>query len=534
MNHFRTPSLAGVLRRLLVAMLFFCLAIWAKAQEQTVVCPTCGQVMPAKFHFCGNCGASLDGVAKPPMKPEAAAAPENKRPWPFNLFRINSSSAAVGGAPTVVPSSVFSDTPGPLKPVPPRPKPIIEIGLSPFLGSGTIAPGFTLPTGAVWQPDFIVYGTGRSAFQIFDNGKSQFSEEANSLDLIGNLFLTPTERIVLGIRPLEQGGQFAGYRFYPNPAPEGRVDGNLHTLFFEGDFGELFPKLDPNDTRSIDYGFAVGRQPLSIEDGIMINDDAIDAFSITRTSLFSLGASALRTTLLFGWNEINRNDDIQDNKSKLIGSFTSADYEFGTVDFDAAYVNEREAGGVYLGLGLIQRFFGFLNSTFRVNTSFALDERSAEVSTGTLLTSQISTVLPYGKDVLYLDTFWGIDNYSSADRGPDSAGPLGATGILFAAQDLGNYAAPLGDRPNSAVGAALGYQKYLGSPDRQVVLEIGGRTATRRPDYFAATDPNEFAAAARYQMKLSQHMVLIFDTFIGFPQDRNTSYGFRTELLYKF
>ncbi|MGH9697588.1 MAG: hypothetical protein ACRD5Z_25825, partial [Bryobacteraceae bacterium] len=112
--------------------------------------------------------------------------------------------------------------------------------------------------------------------------------------------------------------------------------------------------------------------------------------------------------------------------------------------------------------------------------------------------------------------------------------PLGQTGILFAAQGLGSYGAPLGNRANDAVGAALGYQRFLGSKDRQIVFEIGGRVATRDPRFFADSQPDAFAAAARYQMKLSQHLVLVFDTFIGFPEDRSTAYGARSELLIKF
>jgi len=541
MSHLRAPLIISVPRYLLIVFLI-CAGGWiGRAQEGTVVCPTCGQVMPGRYHFCGNCGASLDGVPRKETKPEKTSASASNEPKKFSLFNlVNPESSLLSlFAPEAGPggsehSSAFSDTPISLKTVPERPKPILEVGENNFLGAGTISPGFTVPTGAVWQPFLILYGNGRSAFQVFDNGRSQISEEANSLDLFANLYLTPTERVIVGIRPLEQNGYFAGYRFFPHPAPDGNLNGNVHTLFFEGDFGEMFPKLDPNDTRSIDYGIAVGRQPLNIQDGIMINDDALDAASITRTSLFGLGASALRSTLLFAWNDINRNNAIVDNSAKLIGFFNSADYSIGTVSFDAAYVNDRDADGLYLGVGLTKRFFGLLSTTLRVNSSFALDEQSASVSNGTLITGQLSTVLPYGEDLVYFDFFWGIDNYSSADRGPDAAGPLGATGILFAAQDLGNYAAPLGDRPNSALGAALGFQKYLGSTDRQIVLEIGGRSSTRPPAYFTQSEPNEFAAAARYQMKLNQNAVLIFDTFIGFPQDRGTSYGFRTELSYKF
>src|SRR5262245_53089324 len=44
---------------------------------------------------------------------------------------------------------------------PRRPKPLIELG-SPFLGTGNIRRGFTIPTGAVWLPSFLAFGTLRT------------------------------------------------------------------------------------------------------------------------------------------------------------------------------------------------------------------------------------------------------------------------------------------------------------------------------------------------------------------------------------
>ena len=41
--------------------------------------------------------------------------------------------------------------------VPDRPKPLLELG-PPFLGTGEIGPGFTLPGGAVWRPSFLLLG----------------------------------------------------------------------------------------------------------------------------------------------------------------------------------------------------------------------------------------------------------------------------------------------------------------------------------------------------------------------------------------
>jgi hypothetical protein len=523
---------------------------------ETVTCPKCGEVMPASAHFCSNCGTSLDNVPRnaPGSTTPAAITTTASNPTASDSTTI-STPPTVAKPPLPLPAQLFnilrygsatpphtsalSDKPAPLKLAgfPDRPAPIIEIGQNPFLGSGPIAPGITIPTGAVWQPVFIVFGTERTALQTFDDGTGQITEFVNRLDLYGNLYLTPTERILIGFRPFDRNGtSFSGYEF--DPKHKFKNDGNAYitTLFFQGDFGEIFPNLDPNDTKSLDYYFAIGRQPLNFEDGIMIDEDEVDAIGITKTSEFFLGASSLRTTGVFAWNEVNRNDNIPDSHAKLFGLFNTADYAEDTIDLDFAYVaaDDRSGGdGVYLGVGDTRRI-GLFDSTTRVNASLALDHETPAVSTGVLLFQQFSITVPESKNVAYLDAFYGIHNYSSAARGEDRGGPLGETGILFAAQGIGAYGAPLGNRANDAVGLALGYQVFVGSPDRQLTFELGGRLKTADPDFFGETQPNEIATAVRYQMKLNQHLVLIFDSFVGAPEGRGTAYGFRSELLTKF
>lgn len=521
---------------------------------EKVICPTCGREMPGDFNFCSNCGTNLENVprvggaettstattttttsdGKTTTTTTAASASTThpaKKPSFFDYFFPSSAPGSHGSA--------LSDKPIPLKleGFPDRPKPIIEIGQNPFLGRGPIAPGFTIPTGAVWQPVFLVFGTARSALQTFDNGTQQITEWANRLDLYGNLYLTPTERLLIGFRPLDRNGlDYSGYRFQPKDGLRNDLNAYITTLFFQGDFGELFPNLDPNDTKGLDIQFAIGRQPLSFQDGIMINEDVIDAIGITKTSAFWLGTSSFRTTGIFAWNELNRNNNRRDSSAKLFGLFNTLDYARDTIDIDFAYVTADDltgGDGLYIGVGDTRRI-GLFNSTTRINASFALDHETAAVSTGVLLFQQFSITVPGSKNIAYLDAFWGIDDYSSAARGGDRGGPLGQTGILFAAQGLGSYGAPLGNRANDAIGLALGYQVFLGSADRQLTFELGGRVATKTPSFFAASQPDSIATAVRYQMKLSQHLVLVFDTFVAFPEDRDTAYGVRSELLIKF
>ncbi|MCP4846369.1 MAG: hypothetical protein GY899_00280, partial [Verrucomicrobiaceae bacterium] len=298
-------------------------------------------------------------------------------------------------------------------------------GRNPFLGSGEISPGFETPSGAIWQPYLIIYGESRSALQTFDNGGREISEWANRLDVFANLYLTPTERINLGLRPLDSGGQFSGYRFggTEGSGTENHLNLDIQSLYFEGDFGELFPNLDPLDQESLDYGFSIGRQPVNFQDGIMLND-SFDAIGITRSSLFLLGSSATRITGMLGINELHRGDNVIDRNALIYGLFFSSDYSKATYDLDLAYVNSSTAAGsdgLYLGCAQTRRF-GHLNSTLRANFSWALDQETSAVANGSLFTAQFSRTPTYNNDLIYLNAFAGIDNYTSAARDPATGG----------------------------------------------------------------------------------------------------------------
>ncbi|MEM7396000.1 MAG: hypothetical protein AAF492_27010, partial [Verrucomicrobiota bacterium] len=78
--------------------------------------------------------------------------------------------------------------------VPARPPPLLELG-PPFLAPSEIPGGIKLPTGAVWQPALMVYGSYESAVLYYEDFEQTFTEWGNRLDLFGNLQLTGTERL---------------------------------------------------------------------------------------------------------------------------------------------------------------------------------------------------------------------------------------------------------------------------------------------------------------------------------------------------
>ncbi len=417
--------------------------------------------------------------------------------------------------------------------MPNRPKPLLELG-DPFLGAGALNRGFEVPTGAVLQPSFLLFGTYRSAFQSFDAGQTTV-EWANRLDLFGNLQLSGTERVLVGIRPLDKNGAFSRYTFRPDRQRGGRSEFNsrITTLFFEGDLGEVLPNLDPTDSRTLDWGFAVGRQPLLFQEGLLV-DDTIDSIGITRNTLLPSGTANLRLTGLWGFDDIDRNDNREDDSAHLFGLFAESDFEPTTVSFDAIWIDDTNdrSDALYFGASAVQRI-GHWNTAFRAVASAPFRDKTAQTDGGVLLFSEISRHVRHSRDMVYANGFVGIEEFSSAARGPDRGGPLGRTGILFEAVGLGSYGSALGNRAEHSAGGALGWQLFLdGEKDddlrHQLVLEVGGRSDTDGRNASAA------ALGARYQRAFGRRLVLRLDGFFSARESDSPSSGLRAELLIKF
>ncbi len=441
----------------------------------------------------------------------------------------------------------LSDKPIPYKVVPERPPLLLELGCD-FLGKGNLPKGIELPTGAVWSPCLWGFGTLRTALQTYEGvgplGRN--TEWANRLDLFANLQLTGTERLVIGFRNLDQDGRFTSYILDPDPddpAFQARfgdgdrfreeLNAEIQSLFFEGDFGELFPNLDKEDFGHNDLGFSIGRQPLLFQEGMLIND-SIDGFGITRNTLLPTNTSNFRATFFLGVGDVDR-ANLEDESAELFAVLTSTDFRRSTVDADLVYVTGDDLTGdlVSFGVSATQRI-GKVNTSFRVLGSVAVDRETAFSTEGALLFSEVSWTPHYTHDLFYFTTFLAIDEFSSAARGPATGGPLGPAGINFAAVGLGNFGAPLSSRARDVAGGAVGYQKLYGPlMRRQLLGEVGVRVGT------ASDVPDAFAATLRFQQALGRRFVVVLDAF-GAHFDEvaaggdGTRFGGRVELVLKF
>jgi len=432
-------------------------------------------------------------------------------------------------------SSELSEAPAPLlaeEDAPPPTPPILERGEK-FLASGNLSPGIELPTGAIWQPSLWVFGDFRSSIGHYSNGAAESRQYwANRLDLFFNVKLTPTERILIGFSPLTKGGDHTGLLHTSSDGLEFNNALNVYptALFFEGEFGEIFPDLDPDDNKGLDFGFSIGRQPIFFQEGQMIND-TIDAIGLTRDTIIIPGLTPdMRATLLFGLHNIRRNDNRLDDGSFLFGLFTETDLRKSTVNLDGAYVvsGDRQGGdGLYLGASATQRL-GHFNTSFRVNASAALERRGAAVNDGVLLFSEISRTATGSHNLFYGNAFWAIGNYTSAARDKGTGGPLGNVGLLFAAPAVSLGGSALSNQASYAVGGAIGHQMFFNEDRTQLTVELAGRKDTD------GSQQGEVAFGAQLLHALDNRSSIQADGFVSAGENRGAGTGFRLELRTRF
>ncbi len=421
--------------------------------------------------------------------------------------------------------------------LPPRPNLLAEVGDG-FLDTGQLDAGFEVPViGAVWQPRLWSYFIYRTAVQSFDAGipgVPRETEWAHRLDLFVNLQLTGTEKILLGLRPLDNNrpDEFSRYTFSGRDEGwNGEFNYIPETLFFEGDLGSLFPVFDRAGIIPLDFGFTVGRQPITFQEGILIND-TLDAVGLIRNNIPFPGVSNFRTSALWAWNRVDRNDISRNSDEDLFGLFTAADGQVSTYNLDLIYVRDDDNGdGFYFGASSIQRIAAWdgVSTAFRINGSVALEDEIAGnpgnvVGDGVLLTAEFSKH-PHGSDdIVYFNPFLAIGNFTQAGREAVVGGPLANTGILFASPGLGNYGAEINPFTDDDVGAAIGYQAFWDNNRRNLILEIAGKH-----DY-SGDGFDSLGFGFQLQQALAQYVQLQFEAYYTLNEDREDGAGARAEV----
>ncbi len=438
---------------------------------------------------------------------------------------------AVPNEPGYAASPALPDRPTPLEELPEQPHPLLSLG-SEYLASGKLDKGFELPTGAVWQPQLLVWGSLRTALQgEWGDGRDQ-AQWANRADLFAQLSLTPTERLVISLQPLHEGGESSGYRFGldgDRAEFDGEFDSFIETLYFEGDFGELFPALDRNEAWPRDLGFVFGRAPVNFQDGFLI-DDNMTAIGLVQNSLSWPGTSNARVSFLAAWDDVHRGgNNRRGGHTQLTGAFLEVDRGETTWAFDSVYVSGDGPGdGVFAGVSAIRRIRDRWNVTTRFLGSYALDEEVDELSDGLLGVVSLSFSPYRTHDVAYVNLFAASGRYTAASRGPTRGGPLGRIGLLFEAPGFGSLSAPLANDADHPIGGAIGYHKFWSQGRSQLIVELGGRIQPR------GDGTDAWGVTARLQQALGRRVVLRFDLYGVSQRERGEFVGARSEILIKF
>jgi hypothetical protein len=437
-----------------------------------------------------------------------------------------------------------------IQPTPDRPELIFEWGEG-FLKPGFLDQGIELRTGAVWRPSIWVFGGYRANFaRRSEPGGPRFFEFAHRLDLFAQLNLSGTERIVVGMRPLDEeifnpagmgrlGREFNGYDFQNGDWIDG-WNADFQTAFFEGDFGEIFPNLDYWDSKQLDFGFSAGRMAILAQQGLLINEDLIDAVTVTRNTISGRGNLNLRITGVYAFNNVTRNDTafraIYDDESRLYALLTESDFASSTVNADIVYVatdNDAIGDVVVWGVSAIQRVHGHhhhYNTSFHFLGSHPTGDETATAGQGELLVARTSWTPHHGLDSIYVNAFWGIDEFTSAARGPLMGGPLGGSvGILFAATGLGRYGPAISNNVANSYGGAIGYQLQFDGTRKQVIVELGVRDDTD-----SGSGTGAIAGGIRYRQAIGQHLIWQLDGFVGSRESVGLSDGLRAEIQVKF
>ncbi len=411
--------------------------------------------------------------------------------------------------------------------IPARPALFSEFG-DPFLDTGKLFPGFEVPlTGAVWQPRLWAYYIYRTALQTFDNGvATRETEWANRLDFFANLQLTGTEKIILGLRPLDNNvpRRFTRYTFDgANDGFNNELNLDVETLFFEGDVGSLIPALDRKGVKQVDYGFTVGRQQITFQEGILIND-TVDAFGLIRNNIVLPGTSNFRISGMWAWDRLDRSDTRDGSDPQMFGFFAAADTHKSTFNLDMIYVDDDLDNGDALNVGLsaIQRF-GHVGTAFRINSSIAFDQDVPGVAAdGTLLSAEVSWHPASSNDIIYVNPFYSWKNYTQAGREAIVGGPLASLGILFASPNLSTYGAEINPFTEDVAGAAIGYQAFWDNNRRNLVLEMAGRKDTDEGD-------DAIGIGFQLQQALGRHFQIQLEGFYTVQERRGNASGARLE-----
>ncbi|PJI43527.1 MAG: hypothetical protein CTR53_04490 [Ferrovibrio sp.] len=354
------------------------------------------------------------------------------------------------------------------------------------------------------------------------------------------------------VRPFDKGnkGQFTRYEFFGDDRKRGdlQVDGNIETLFFEGDLGALAAGLT-GEYNAYDIPIAFGLMPLLFQNGLWLEDAFLGgAMTIPARNSRLLDISNIDLTFFAGSDKVTTQAiretarNIQDdNSASIFGVAAFADLQEGYLEAGYGYTHDRRGSAFDFDyhnatLAFTRRYGGWLSNSVRGVWNFgqkpALGHRQTAdgyllVMENSLITSKPLTLVPYA------NFFVGRDRPQSLARDFGAGGILKTVGINFETDGLTGFP-KLDDTANDTYGGAVGIQ-YLFNLDQQVVVEVASAQViggNNKPGRTAKGD--QYAIGARYQIPLSMATIFRADVIQAWRSEDADTAGIRFEIRVKF
>ena len=393
---------------------------------------------------------------------------------------------------------------------------------------------------------FLAFGDWRTAVAFNDNGETEIGQVATRLNLDLDLKLTGTERIHAFLRPLDKGGNFTRHEFAGNDREGGttiELDGNIETLFFEGDIGAIQAGLS-DEYASYDLPIALGLTPFIFQNGVWVEDAFTGgAFTIAAKNSPALNISNMDFTFFAGFDKVTT-----PAARDALGALDDDDLNvFGVASFFDANEGYFEAGFGFvegddefsdidyksLTFAFTKRYGAWLSNSIRYISTFDQDRDNNAQQTAdgqiillenSLITSKPSTLVPY------FNLWAGFDRPQPL---ADATGLLKNTGINFETDGLTGFPR-LDDTGHNTIGGAVGVS-YIFNLDQQLVVEAAALTPIEGDvEAGRATVGDQIGLQIRYQRPVAPGWIVRGDAMMGFLENADDLRGLRFEIRRKF
>ncbi len=417
-------------------------------------------------------------------------------------------------------------------------RPLLELG-RPWYQLGQLAPpstilGFHNPV----SPQLLVFGDMRTVAASNRVDGDSSSLLAWQLNLNVNLSITSTERFVFFASPFDRDGRSTRWLLDEDTFVD-ELDPNINFGFFEGDLGAIVGGLT-QQTLPFDLPFAVGFMPVLAQNGVWLDDTLIGvAATIPARNSPALNISNIDTTFLWAFDEVTSPAfEGDDDAAQLFAVLTFIEALGGYFEIDYGFLEDSDLsrGRSYhnIGIGFTRRYGRWISNSVRVIANTGQQTRDGDdtaeglivLMENSLITSQPSTFVPY------FNLWAGFDRPQSAARANAAGGILRNTGILFESDGLTGFPT-LDATGNDTYGAAIGLNIIAPDFSQQLVLEAGFlQFLEDTPGGLA--DDRQYGLGLRYQLPLTNSVILRTDAMYGFIERADDISGVRVELRQKF